>query len=205
MNNGPYELRQLWRSEMVGYLVVEAVTNRLLGGVGHNPHRAWTFPLNTPRGLNVVQEYAFDHPFHNGIFVGQGKVIHNGKVANFWASAHDWRQPDNPIFQHIGELRYGSAPLIEARPGGFCFTYATTWRHSDGDPLLDETRTIDLYEHADGIVCDVVSQKQTAYGPIEFSANKHGSLGVRVQPQLLPCARWADPGWPRGPDRAWAG
>ena len=52
--------------------------------------------------------------------------------------------------------------------------------------MLDEVRHFDLYAFADATICDVVSRKTAAYGELRFEANKHGSIGARVQPQLLP-------------------
>ena len=184
MNDNAYELRDLLATS--GQLVVERDTNRLLAGVGHNGHRAWVFPFNTPRGLPVAQEYAFDHPFHNGVFVGQAMIRQNGREANFWAPAPDWRQPNNYIFHNLGELRYADPPAMEERDRGYRFIYRTTWCDERLDPLLDEIRTIDIYDGGDATICDVVSEKTAAYGPLEFAATKHGSIGVRVQRQLLP-------------------
>jgi hypothetical protein len=186
VNENRFELRKVMPNDFAGHLVVERATGRLLAGVGHNPHRAWVFPLNTPRGLPVVQEYPFDHPFHNGVFVGQGKVRFNGRESNFWAPASDWRQPDNPIFQRIGELRYGEPPEVEAHDRGFRFTYTTVWHDEGGRPVLDEVRTIDVYGGGGATICDVRSAKTATYGSLEFAASKHGSIGIRVQPQLLP-------------------
>lgn len=190
MSGQEYELRHesLSPERIAGRFVVEAATGRILGGVGHNPHRAWVYPLNTPRGRNVVQEYPFDHPFHNGVFVGQSLVHRDGREANFWAPAPDWRNPANFIYHHIGRLRYGhdEPAAIQPRDRGFRFTYQTVWHDEDDRPLLDEVRTIDLYSGADHTVCDVVSAKTAAYGAVEYAATKHGAVGGRVQPQLLP-------------------
>ena len=187
MSESRFEIRQAAAdSKHHANMVVETDTGRALGGVGHNQNRAWTFPLNTPRDLNVVQEYAFDHPFHNGVFVGQGKIIFQGVEANFWSPWSDWRNPENPVYQHIGTLRYDERPPVEPVGNGHRFTYKTTWLTDEEKPLLDEVRTIDLYDGGDGTICDTVSEKIAAYGPVEFAANKHGSIGVRIQPQLLP-------------------
>lgn len=182
------EVRQGMSNPQAGYMVLEQGTNRILGGAGHNPHRAWVYPLNTPRGLNVLQEFAFDHPFHNGVFVGQGRVVLDGKITNFWAPAPDWRQPDNPAFKHIGELRYGEPPQIEvlAAARRVRFTYRTTWYDEALQPVLDEVRTIEIGPAVDATLCDVTSRKIASYGPLTFEANKFGTIGVRVQPQLLP-------------------
>jgi hypothetical protein len=94
-----------------GRLVRNAATGRLLAGVGYNQHRALAFLLCTPRGLNLLQEYAYDHSFHNGMFVGQGMVnLAGGELANFCAPAPDWPDQNDIIYQHLGRLRY-SEPL----------------------------------------------------------------------------------------------
>lgn len=190
MSEHGYELRHesLNPKNVSGRFVVETATGRMLAGVGHNPHRAWVYPLNTPRGLGVVQEYPFDHPFHNGVFVGQAMVRTNGREAHFWAPAPDWRNPTNHIYHDIGQLRYGhdQPSDLRARPGGYRFTYENVWCDERDAPMLDEVRTIDVYDTDDAVVCDVVSAKRAAYGAVEYAANKHGSIGVRVHPQLLP-------------------
>ncbi|MGN6564868.1 MAG: DUF6807 family protein [Thermomicrobiales bacterium] len=190
MTEHAYELRHesLSPTHIAGRFVVERATGRLLGGVGHNAHRAWVHPLNTPRGLNVVQEYPFDHPFHNGIFVGQGVVRQGEREAHFWAPAPDWRNPENYIYNQIGQLRYGhdQPAAIEPCGRGFRFTYQTVWRDDHDEPVLDETRTIAIYAGADATMCDVFTSKTATYGPLDYPASKHGTIGVRVQPQLLP-------------------
>ena len=50
------------------HMVVESQTGRCLGSVGSNAQRSWVFPFYTPSGHTVIQEYAFDHPFHNGFY-----------------------------------------------------------------------------------------------------------------------------------------
>ena len=173
-------------SKNAGVMVVESDTDRLLGGVGHNAHRAWVFPLNTPRGLNVLQEYAYDHSFHNGIFVGQGHIERDGRVSNFWSPYADWRNPANPIYNDIGELRYGEPAKVEERENGFRFSYQTTWHDPDGNPLLDESRIYEIFDGGDATLCIATSAKTASYGPILFVANKHSTIGARLQPQLLP-------------------
>jgi hypothetical protein len=190
MTEQAYELRHesLNPRNIAGQFIVERATGRMLGGVGNNAHRAWVHPLNTPRGLNVVQEYPFDHPFHNGIFVGQGVVLQGGRESHFWAPAPDWRNPGNYIYNQIGQLRYGhdQPASIKSCGRGFRFTYQTTWRDDHDQPMLDETRSMAVYAGDDATICDVFTTKTAAYGPLEYPSSKHGTIGVRVQPQLLP-------------------
>jgi hypothetical protein len=188
MNSPRYELRQMIRQEFFGHLLVEKATNRLLAGVGNNAHRAWVFPFNTPRGINTVQEHAFDHPFHNALFVGQGNVLFENRITNFWATAPDWRHAGNPVFEHIGHLRYSKPDRVEPTDRGVRVSYDTIWNDEDGKPVLDERRTYDLFESPEGdaVLCDITTRKTAAYGPLVFEPTKFGTIGARVQPQLLP-------------------
>ena len=181
-----FEIRRAGDNDALGNMVMEKVTGRLLGGVGHNDLRAWCYPLNTPRGLGVTQEYAFDHQFHNGVFVAQARVVRGGVLSNFWVVHPDWRSPDSHVYNHLGQIRYRERADITPLETGYRFTYRSTWNGCDGAPVLDEVRHFDLYATDDATVCDVTSRKTAAYGELRFEANKHGSIGVRVQPQLLP-------------------
>ena len=184
-DNG-FEIRRAGDNDALGNMVMEQASGRLLGGVGHNDLRSWCYPLNTPRGLGVTQEYAFDHAFHNGVFVAQARVVCGGVLSNFWVVHPDWRSPDSHVYNHLGQIRYRERADITPLESGFRFTYRSTWTGCDGAPVLDEVRHFDLYAAADATICDLISRKTAAYGELRFEANKHGSLGVRVQPQLLP-------------------
>ncbi|WP_020576576.1 DUF6807 family protein [Actinopolymorpha alba] len=183
MNGEPYELRRA--AGGTARLVVERSTGRLLAGVGNDHQRAWVFPVNTPHGIGVTQESAFDHPFHRSIFVGQGLVNAGGREAQFWAFQPDWRAPDNYIFSRIGLLRYED-PVVEQLADGFRFTYETTWCDEELQPMFDEVRVIDVRSVQDATVVDLTTSKRASYADVEFSRTKHGVIGVRVQPQLLP-------------------
>src|SRR5665213_2537970 len=169
-----------------GYFVCEKGTRRILGAVGNDDTRAWVYPLLTPRGIPVTQESPFDHPFHQGVFVGQGKVCARGRMSNFWSPYYDFRQPNNPMYQNLGIIRYAEGPQIAEDPDGYTFTYTTVWSDERGEPLLDERRVVRLYEGEDATFCDVESTKRSSYVDVVYAANKHGSIGARVQPQLLP-------------------
>ena len=68
------------------HLAVHSGSGRCLGGVGANFCRNFVFPLYTPRGLTVLREFPFDHPFHNGLFVAQHPVRVAGRQGNLWAA-----------------------------------------------------------------------------------------------------------------------
>ena len=147
-DNG-FEIRRAGDNDALGNMVMETASGRLLGGVGHNDLRSWCYPLNTPRGLGVTQEYAFDHAFHNGVFVAQARVVCGGVLSNFWVVHPDWRSPDSHVYNHLGQIRYRERADITPLASGFRFSYHSTWNGCDGAPVLDEVRHFDLYAAAD--------------------------------------------------------
>ena len=167
------------------HLVVDSKSTRPLGGVGSNFYRTWVFPLYTPTGLTVVQEFPFDHPFHNGVFVGQHPVIVGEREANFWAMPPR-RSPDAKIFSKVGRMDAPNIPKIEPHEHGVRFTLEEVWRDSNEEPIINEIRTVNLYAADDATICDMTSQKIATYGTAEYPKTKYGSIGIRVEPRLLP-------------------
>jgi len=167
------------------HLVVKRESGRCLGGVGSNFYRTWVFPFYTPSGLTVVREFPFDHPFHNGIFVGQHPVIVGEREANYWAMPPR-RSHKDKIFTKVGRMDAAKEPKIESHDCGMQFTLENVWRDSNEEPIIDEIRTVNLFDTNDATVCDMTSQKIAAYGDVEYPQTKYGSIGIRVEPRLLP-------------------
>lgn len=167
------------------HLVVETSTNRCLGGVGTNFYRPFLFPFYTAAGHTVIQEFAFDHPFHNGIFVGQAPVKVGDREAWFWG-APPRRSFTDRLFENLGRMDTQKDMVISQHNCGVRFTQNIVWRDANEEPLIDEIRTIDLYV-SDGVtVCDMTSEKVASYGDVEYPQTKYGSIGMRVEPRLLP-------------------
>ena len=167
------------------HLVVESNTRRCLGGVGANFYRPFVFPFYTPAGHTVVQEFAFDHPFHNGIFVGQGPVQVGEREAGFWASPPR-RSWTDKVFEQLGRMDTQKDINITPHPDGVRFVQNVVWRDENEEPLINEIRTVNLYALADATVCDMTSEKIAAYGAATYQQTKFGSIGIRVEPRLLP-------------------
>ena len=167
------------------HMVVDAVSDRVLGGFGANHYRPWVFPLYTPNGLTVIQEFAYDHPFHNGIFVGQNPVQVGPQTANFWAMPPR-RKEDDAIFVNVGRMAAERIPGITLHEQGVRFQLKSVWLDEAGEPILDELRTVDFYAVEGGHGCDMTSEKTATYGAIHYPQTKFGSIGVRVEPRLLP-------------------
>ena len=167
------------------HLVRDRDSGRWLGGVGASFYRPWVFPLYTPSGLTVIQEFAYDHPFHNGVFVGQHPVNLGERTGNFWATPPR-RGFDDAIWTKIGRMDAAVPPLQEAQPDGYRFEIKSVWRDEDEQPLLDETRTVRFHACEGAHAVDVASAKTASHGALEFPKTKFGGIGVRVEPRLLP-------------------
>ena len=167
------------------HLVVDTNSGRCLGGVGANFYRPFVFPFYTPAGHTVIQEFAFDHPFHNGIFVGQAPVKVGDREAWFWG-APPRRSFTDRLFEKLGRMETQKDIDITPHADGVQFVQNVIWRDANDDPLIDEVRTVNLYSLADASVCDMTSEKIAAYGDVEYPQTKYGSIGMRVEPRLLP-------------------
>jgi hypothetical protein len=154
-----------------------------LAGIGQNYYRAWLYPLYTPNGLCVLQAFPFDHPFHNGCFVGQNPVRIGGRQANFWAVPPQ-RDMDDELFAHVGRVQGDfSATSTETAAR---IAMRNVWRDERGEPVLDEERTYEIFVEGNTTVCVVTSRKIAAYGELDFPASKFGGIAVRVDARLLP-------------------
>ena len=159
--------------------------SRFLGAFGTNFWRSWVYPLYTPSGRTVVENFPFDHPFHNGVFVGQNPVRVGDREGNFWAFPVK-RSHDDHIMQRMGRMDPESAPVAEVTEAGVRFVLRSTWRDEHEQPLVDEERTVVLRALPDATLCDMTSRKIAAYGAVVFDKTKFGSLGARVESRLLP-------------------
>jgi len=181
MSGTRYEVKVNERTHMV----IDRSTGRCLGAVGANFYDVWVFPLYTPSGRTVIREFPFDHPFHNGLFVGQHPVQVGERVGNFWAHppTRGW---DDHIFVHVGRVDAPKEPETEITDAAVRFTFRNVWRDEQDEPLLDEIRTVTFRAADDATVCDMTSEKIASQGAVEYPQTKFGSIGVRVEPRLLP-------------------
>lgn len=168
-----------------GYMVMDEHSGRMLGGFGANYYRPWVFPLYTPEGVTVLQEFPYDHPFHNGLWVAQGPLRFADLDVHFWP-APPMRKANEQLFAHMGRMECAEAPQIEQHRGGLRFTLPVIWRDKDENPILDEVRTVVFYGTADATICDMWSAKTATYGTVVYEQSKFGSVGIRVEPRLLP-------------------
>ncbi len=166
------------------HLVVQSDTRLCLGGVGANFYRPFVFPFYTLAGYIVVQEFAFDHPFHKGIFVGQGPIQVGKRESGFWASPPG-RSFTDRVFEKMGRMDPQKDIDITLHSNGVQFVQNVIWRDENADPLIDEIRNVNFYRLADATVCDMTSEKIAFYGFATYSQTKFGGIGIRVEPRLL--------------------
>jgi hypothetical protein len=185
MSDSRYEVKENAAGGSATHMVVETSTDRVLGGYGTNYFRSWIFPLYTPSGLTVVREFAFDHPFHNGIFVGQNPVRVGDRIGNFWALPIP-RSHDDQIRFNIGRMDPQGTPTVEIYEDAVRFTLKSVWVDKSEEPLLDEVRTIRFHTSERATICDTTSEKTARYGDVKFAQTKFGSIGMRVEERLLP-------------------
>ncbi len=169
------------------HLVVDRAAGRYLGAAGSNFYRNFVFPLYSPAGLTVLREFPFDHPFHTGLFVAQSPVAVAGRVGNFWG-APPLRSRDDHLGQHLGRIASPEVPRVSLSDDAARLVFQSTWLDENDQPLIDEVRTVDFRAVEDATVCEVASEKIARYGPVEYPQTKFGSIGLRVDPRLLPGA-----------------
>ncbi|MFZ4397215.1 MAG: DUF6807 family protein [Kiritimatiellia bacterium] len=159
---------------------------RILGAYGTSFWRSWVYPFYTPSGHTVVENSPFDHPFHNGIFVGQNPVKVGDREGNFWGLPVKRAHDDPVAVRKTGRMDPQGEPAAEVTDAGVRFTLRSIWRDEQEQPMLDEERTVLLCALPDAHVCDMTSRKTATYGAVEFPQTKFGSVCMRVEPRLLP-------------------
>ncbi|MCG3769404.1 MAG: hypothetical protein JW384_00526 [Nitrosomonadaceae bacterium] len=172
-------------NNLMTFMVVENETGRCLGAFGSNFYRSWVFPLYTPSGLTVLQEFPYDHPFHNGFFVGQHPVFVGEREGNYWI-APPRRNFKDPNYRNLGRVDAPEVPEMEIHDQGVRFRQENVWRDEHEEPLIDEVREVDFYTLEDATVCEMTSRKIATYGDVEYRSTKFGSIGLRAEPRLTP-------------------
>jgi len=109
----------------------------------------------------------------------------NGRMGNFWAIPPR-RSKKDAIFTGVGRMEASGKLTVEPHDYGVHFTMKCVWRDENEEPMLDEMRKVNFQALNDATICDVTSQKIAVYGDVEFPQTKYGSIGIRVEPRLLP-------------------
>jgi hypothetical protein len=130
-----------------------------------------------------VEGETTDHPHQKGAWFTYGDVIPEGielkqKVKNvegvdFWSEANGHGR--------IVCVKVGNVEQIKSH--GYVVTY-NEWRTADGVKIMDEKRTIHLYNLGDSALFVVESELTASVCPITFGDTKEGAFGVRVRDSM---------------------
>lgn len=172
-----------WRRLPQGLLAFDEARGVPVAGIGHHFFRPWLFPLYTPSGQQVLQEFAFDHPFHNGCFMGWSPVRVEGVDHNFWATPPQRSQPD-PMMERLGRQRLEGEVRTAREGADLVATMEVAWDAHDGTPLLAEERVFSLRAGAVAHAVRVQSRLRAVAGDVELPVTKFAGLGVRLDARL---------------------
>jgi hypothetical protein len=176
-----------WRSLPQGLLAFNEDRGAPVAGIGHHHYRPWLFPLYTPSGQQVLQEFAFDHPFHNGCFMGWSPVRVNGSDHNFWATPPQRTQPD-PMMEHLGRQRQEGVMRLAREGAAIVATMSVAWEAQDGTPVMAEERRFTVRADAAFHQVSVESRLQALDSEIVLPVTKFAGLGVRLDVRLTQLA-----------------
>jgi hypothetical protein len=151
--------------------------------------KPYFWPLLAPGGLAVTRDWPMepaapgeqtDHPHQKSAWFCHGDVIPEGlplkqhvkgvEGVDFWSEA-----PGAGRIVCV-QVREPSQEKNHAR-----VTTVNEWRTADGTKVLDETRTIHLYDFGDARLLVLDIDLAASVVPITFGDTKEGSLGVRVR------------------------
>lgn len=172
-----------WLRLPQGLLAFDEARGLPVAGIGHHFFRPWLFPLYTPGGQQVLQEFAFDHPFHNGCFLGWSPVRINGVDHNFWATPPQRSQPD-PMMERLGRQRLEGEIRTSREGAKLAATMSVSWEAHDGTPLLAEERVFTVYAGPRAHTVHVESTLRPVAGEVQLPVTKFAGLGVRLDPRL---------------------
>jgi len=152
--------------------------------------KPYMWPLNAPGGLTVTrawpmekatpEEKSTDHVHQKSLWFCHGDVIPEGielktKVKNvtgvdFWAEE-----------KGHGTITCVKVGAVEQKGNHGRVTTTNEWLTGDGVKIMDETRTIHLYNYGKAYLLVLDIDLQASVCPITFGDTKEGSMGVRVR------------------------
>ncbi len=160
--------------------------------VGTDVAKPYFWPLNAPDGVPVTRAWPMekakpgeqtDHVHQKSGWFSHGDVIPEGievkqkikgiKGVDFWSEAAGHGRI---VCVKVGEP--------ERKNGGARVVTDNEWQTADGVKILDEKRTIALYEVDGARLLVVDSDLWADVCPITFGDTKEGSFGVRVRTDI---------------------
>jgi len=133
--------------------------------------KPYIYPVRVSNGMSITDDGPKDHPHHRSLYVAHGDI--NG--VDVWSEG-----PDH------GYIRHGLFKRIVSGPVYAQIEAINTWTDKYGNPLLEETRIVRLWNipSKDWFI-DFNIELVAKYGDIKFGDTKEGGiLSVRVAPTV---------------------
>lgn len=175
-----------WRKLPQGWLAWNASKATAIAGVGASYMRPWLFPLYTPAGRQTLQEFAFDHPFHNGLFIGIHPVECAGVSHNFWATPPQ-RAAEDEFMNALGRIVMRGEPALASDRGVLHAKFETEWVGLNDLVVFAERRSFEIYVDEAGHHVSMES-KLSALCDLHIPVTKFAGVGVRLDPRLTKTA-----------------
>jgi hypothetical protein len=156
--------------------------------------KPYFWPVNGPGGAPLTRSWPMepaaaggstDHVHQKSAWFCHGDIIPEGlelkptekhgkeDSVDFWSEE---KGHGTIVCTHVGE------PKTAGNHGSI--STANEWRTSEGRKILDETRTLHLYDFGDAQLLVVESDLLASVVPILFGDTKEGSFGVRINDAL---------------------
>jgi hypothetical protein len=161
--------------------------------IGPEVAKPYLWPLNGPTGIPITRAWPMekakagestDHPHQKSVWFCHGDVIPEGlelkdrvrgvKGVDFWAEG---RGRGKIVCTKVGQPKF-------AKDHGQ-ITTTNEWRMADGTKILNETRTIHLYDLGDARLLVFDIDLYASVVPITLGDTKEGSMGIRINDTIV--------------------
>lgn len=175
-----------WRKMPQGWLAWNAATMSAIAGVGASYMRPWLYPFYTPAGRQTLQEFAFDHPFHNGLFIGIHPVECDGVIHNIWATPPQ-RAADDEFMNGLGRIELCGDPVLTSENGVLHAQFDHAWMGFNGVVIFNERRSYEIFVNERGHHVTMFAQLNAARD-VRIPQTKFAGVGIRLDPRLTKTA-----------------
>ncbi len=157
--------------------------------------KPFLWPLNAPNGMPLTRDWPMepapkggstDHVHQKSAWFCHGDVLPEGvdlkhKIrgvagVDFWSEA---KGHGNIVCTSVGTPRRDPK-----HPDRAAIDTTDEWRTADGEKILDEKRTLTLYDLGKAYLIVLDIDLQASAGPVVFEDTKEGAMGVRVRDEI---------------------
>jgi hypothetical protein len=179
-------IRIVVADDHIDFQIGKALVSRYHNGA--DVAKPYFWPVNGPGGVPLTRAWPMepappggskDHPHQKSMWFCHGDVIPEGleihdrikgiEGVDFWSEA---KGHGRIVCTRVGE------PKMEGNHGQIA-TH-NEWRTADGTKVLDEDRTIHLYDLGDARLFVLDIDVHASVYPITFGDTKEGSMGIRI-------------------------